>query len=237
LAIAGLGRGAERAWFVDKAREAVEATRANIAKVGVAPGFDLLVLTVANRVQQRYADRMLDMRRRLGALPAGLTTVVIADAAGKRIGSGGSTILCMAALAKRDLLRGKRVLMLHSGGDSRRLPAWSAAGKIWVPLERLGRGIGCGGANFGHGAGFGLHNALFGHRTATGHEAFKFGVDFSRVALGIRFCAGDNGFDFFLGRGEFRLIVVENTLRLIAKRLGFFEFVADRIGTLIKRAD
>ncbi|NBQ16663.1 MAG: hypothetical protein EBU31_19100, partial [Proteobacteria bacterium] len=44
--------------------------------------------------------------------------------------------------AKRDLLRGKRVLMLHSGGDSRRLPAWSAAGKIWVPLERLGRGIG-----------------------------------------------------------------------------------------------
>jgi len=112
------------------------------AKVGVAPGFDLLVLTVANRVQQRYAERMLDMRRRLGALPAGLTTVVIADAAGKRIGSGGSTILCMAALAKRDLLRGKRVLMLHSGGDSRRLPAWSAAGKIWVPLERLGRGIG-----------------------------------------------------------------------------------------------
>jgi hypothetical protein len=44
----------------------------------------------------------------------------------------------MAALAKRDLLRGKRIMVLHSGGDSRRLPAWSAAGKIWVPLERLG---------------------------------------------------------------------------------------------------
>jgi fucokinase len=112
------------------------------SKPTAAPGFDLLVLTVANRVQQRYAERMLEVRRRLGALPAGLSTVVLADPAGKRIGSGGSTILCMAALAKRDLLRGKRIMVLHSGGDSRRLPAWSAAGKIWVPLERLGRGIG-----------------------------------------------------------------------------------------------
>jgi fucokinase len=112
------------------------------SKPTAAPGFDLLVLTVANRVQQRYAERMLEVRRRLGALPAGLSTVVLADPAGKRIGSGGSTILCMAALATRGLLRGKRILVLHSGGDSRRLPAWSAAGKIWVPLERLGRGIG-----------------------------------------------------------------------------------------------
>ena len=65
-------------------------------------------------------------------------TVVPADPAGKRIESGGSTILCMAALAKRVLLRGKRIMVLHSGGDSRRLPAWSAARKIWVPLDRLG---------------------------------------------------------------------------------------------------
>jgi fucokinase len=126
-------------------------TRANMARARIAktsskptavPGFDLVVLTVANRVQQRYAERMLDVRHRLGALPAGLVTLVIADPAGKRVGSGGSTLLCMAELEKRGLLRGRRTLLLHSGGDSRRLPSWSAAGKIWVPLGREGRGLG-----------------------------------------------------------------------------------------------
>ena len=102
----------------------------------------MLVLTVANRVQQRYAERMLEIRARLGALPAGLRTVVVADPAGKRIGSGGSTLLCLDRLQRAGLLRGQRVLVLHSGGDSRRLPAWSPFGKIWVPLGREGRGLG-----------------------------------------------------------------------------------------------
>ena len=114
---------------------------------GLAPcGFDLLVLTVANDVQRRYAEQMLDIRKTLGTLPHGLETLVIADSAGKRIGSGGSTLLCMAELAKRGMLKnaraqahGHRILILHSGGDSRRLPSWSAPGKIWVPLGRTGR--------------------------------------------------------------------------------------------------
>jgi fucokinase len=107
-----------------------------------ARGFDLLVLTVANDVQRRYAERMLEFRRRLGALPAGLRTSVVADPGGRRVGSGGSTLLCMADLARRGSLRGRRVLILHSGGDSRRLPSWSAFGKIWVPLGRRGMGLG-----------------------------------------------------------------------------------------------
>ena len=104
-------------------------------------GFDLLLLTVANDVQRRYAEQMLEIRKSLGTLPRGLATLVMADPAGKRIGSGGSTLLCMAELAKRGLLgmRGARILILHSGGDSRRLPSWSAPGKIWVPLGRTGR--------------------------------------------------------------------------------------------------
>ena len=103
------------------------------------PGFDLLVLTVANDVQRRYAERMLDLRMRLGALPAGLDAIVVADPGGRRIGSGGSTLLCMQAIERRGGIAGRRSLILHSGGDSRRLPAWSAMGKIWVPLERRGR--------------------------------------------------------------------------------------------------
>ena len=103
------------------------------------PGFDVLVLSVANDVQRRYAERMLDLRARLGALPPGLETVVLADPAGRRIGSGGSTLLCLQAIAANGGIAGRRALVLHSGGDSRRLPSWSAMGKIWVPLERRGR--------------------------------------------------------------------------------------------------
>lgn len=110
------------------------------ARTAHAPGFDLLVLSVANDVQRRYAERMLELRARLGALPAGLRTVVVADPAGKRIGSGGSTLLCLQAAERGGGIAGQRTLVLHSGGDSRRLPAWSAMGKIWVPLERRGRG-------------------------------------------------------------------------------------------------
>jgi fucokinase len=82
---------------------------------------------------------MLDLRARLGALPPGLETVVLADPAGRRIGSGGSTLLCLQAIAANGGIAGRRALVLHSGGDSRRLPSWSAMGKIWVPLERRGR--------------------------------------------------------------------------------------------------
>ena len=103
-----------------------------------APGFDLLVLSVANDVQCRYAERMLELRARLGALPAGLETMIVADPAGRRIGSGGSTLLCLQAAQRHHGIAGHRTLVLHSGGDSRRLPAWSAMGKIWVPLERRG---------------------------------------------------------------------------------------------------
>jgi hypothetical protein len=60
-------------------------------------GFDLLLLTVANDVQRRYAEQMLEIRKNLGTLPRGLATLVMADPAGKRVGSGGSTLLCMAS--------------------------------------------------------------------------------------------------------------------------------------------
>ena len=100
------------------------------------------MLTVANDVQRRFAERMLAMREALGALPEGLRATVVADPAGRRVGSGGSTLLCLAHLAREGAPRGTRTLVLHSGGDSRRLPAWSAMGKIWVPLGRRGIGIG-----------------------------------------------------------------------------------------------
>lgn len=98
--------------------------------------FDVLVLTVANQGQRAYAQLELEWRERRGLLPPGLTWMVQADPRGARVGSGGSTLLALAALAHawRGAWGKHRALILHSGGDSRRLPAYSARGKIWCPL-------------------------------------------------------------------------------------------------------
>ena len=70
------------------------------------------MLTVANDVQRRFAERMLAMREALGALPEGLRATVVADPAGRRVGSGGSTLLCLAHLAREGAPRGTRTLVL-----------------------------------------------------------------------------------------------------------------------------
>ncbi len=105
------------------------------------PAFDLVVLTVANAVQQRFAQRELARRQEQELLPAGCAHLVVPDPRGARVGSGGSTLLVLAQLARRDgAFAGRRVLVIHSGGDSRRLPAFSARGKIWAPMDRGGQG-------------------------------------------------------------------------------------------------
>jgi fucokinase len=73
--------------------------------------------------------------------------MVVADLDGRRIGSGGSTLECLRLIANREsppgadpreVLRTLRILIVHAGGDSRRLPAYGPCGKIFVPVP--GRG-------------------------------------------------------------------------------------------------
>lgn len=109
-----------------------------------APAFDMLVLTAANEQQARGYRAQLGARARMGLLNCCRRWCVIADPRGRRIGSGGATVHALARLAalharrpKRngsDLFEHARILIIHSGGDSRRLPAFAAQGKAFVPL-------------------------------------------------------------------------------------------------------
>ncbi|PTY08189.1 hypothetical protein DB347_00990 [Opitutaceae bacterium EW11] len=82
--------------------------------------------------------------RRLG--DSGATQPYIdSDPAGKRLGSGGGTVqlLCQAWRATgrgtsfSSWLRCSPKLVLHAGGQSRRLPAYAALGKAFMPLPNL----------------------------------------------------------------------------------------------------
>ena len=115
--------------------------------------WDYLALTASNdRQAQAYADQ-LRARRDLGLLPTVRETIVVPDEEGKRIGSGGSTLFCLLEILRREharrgfgwtpdgvreALSGLRILIVHAGGDSRRLPAYGPCGKIFVPLPAAG---------------------------------------------------------------------------------------------------
>jgi fucokinase len=111
--------------------------------------WDYLILTASNDQQAAAYEKQLGFRRRTGQLSRVRQTLVVADVQGKRIGSGGSTLQCLsrvlqleaagspsgaAPAADADVLSRLRILILHAGGDSRRLPAYGPCGKIFVPL-------------------------------------------------------------------------------------------------------
>ncbi len=100
------------------------------------PGaWDYLVLTASNDHQAHAYETQLRRRRELGLLPQVREALVIPDPDGKRVGSGGSTLHCLQTILKREQrLEGLRILIVHAGGDSRRLPAYSPCGKIFVPV-------------------------------------------------------------------------------------------------------
>ena len=111
--------------------------------------WDYLFVTAANEQQAASYESLLQLRRENGGLPEVRHVLVAPDAGGRRIGSGGSTIQCLREVLRREappqtvsadpqaaeaVLRRLRVLIVHGGGDSRRLPAYSPCGKIFVPL-------------------------------------------------------------------------------------------------------
>ena len=124
---------------------------------------DLLVITAANEAQARGYEAQL--RSRAGAWPVSGCGAwrVVADAGGRRVGSGGSTLDVLARVAGElwqdggrtgegvegglaELFAGRRIIIVHSGGDSRRLAAYAAQGKAFVPLPcDVGSEVGSGG--------------------------------------------------------------------------------------------
>lgn len=99
--------------------------------------FDILILTAANDAQAQGYRAQLAWRRKNGLLDSATQTLVITDPGGRRVGSLGATLNVLAQLDKSDLAA-KRILICHSGGDSRRTPAYAAQGKVFTPVPATG---------------------------------------------------------------------------------------------------
>ena len=118
------------------------------------PPFDWLVLTAANARQAAAYGLQLDARAGHAPLAGMKGAFALADARDARIGSGAATVLALAEVARRllrtkrarsleALFAGERVLILHSGGDSRRLPMYAVEGKLFAPVPMPAPGHRC----------------------------------------------------------------------------------------------
>ena len=118
--------------------------------------WDYLIVTAANERQAAAYQAQIQLRRERNQLGQVRNALVIPDRDGLRIGSGGSTLQCLEEVLQREsrfdrnlpdqaalaaVLRRLRILIVHAGGDSRRLPAYAPCGKIFIPLPSVVRSI------------------------------------------------------------------------------------------------
>lgn len=95
------------------------------------PRWDAVILTASSSQQAELYKRQLKDRQ----LPPKTHFEIIADKDNERVGSGGATLQAVKwAQRKFKSFKGKRILLIHSGGDAKRSPCYSTIGKIFSPV-------------------------------------------------------------------------------------------------------
>lgn len=112
---------------------------ADYQKSLVSPTFavwDYIILTASNEQQASAFRAQLEARKEF--LPARTHFAAIPDPEGKRVGSGGATLNVLKYIREREAtFNGLRILVIHSGGDSKRTPQYSAMGKLFSPVPHV----------------------------------------------------------------------------------------------------
>lgn len=105
-------------------------------------GWDYVILTASNEAQAKAYRLEIAYRLQKHMLPNGCKYEVLPDPEGKRVGSGGATFHVLRHIAElsgkntENCFQGKKVLVIHSGGDSKRVPQYSVCGKLFSPVPR-----------------------------------------------------------------------------------------------------
>jgi fucokinase len=102
--------------------------------------FDIIVVTAPNLLQSKtYSHICAYLKNRISFLRNTIFHCVH-DPLNARVGSGGGTLNAIDYLVNNGCLepsKQRRVLIIHSGGDSRRSPLHSVCGKAWASLNAL----------------------------------------------------------------------------------------------------
>lgn len=112
------------------------------------PWWDAVLLTASSIRQAQHYEEEINRRVAMGQLPAAARYLVVPDLDDERIGSAGATLNALRALVQMappdsvsgsldDWWAARRVLIIHAGGDSRRLPQYSLSGKLFSLLPTV----------------------------------------------------------------------------------------------------
>ena len=102
------------------------------------PLWDYVILTASNESQAQSYRMQIQYRLDHGMLPKSIHYAVFPDPDGKSAGSGGATLNGLRYIHQdAGSFDDKRILVIHSGGDSKRVPQYSACGKLFSPVPRL----------------------------------------------------------------------------------------------------
>lgn len=98
------------------------------------PFWDAVAFTTTNEEQKFSVERQIDEQLANKDLPVSLPYIVVCDPPGTKIGSGGANFLALQELYHLlgDRLYTMKVLLIHTGGQSRRLPSHSVLGKLFA---------------------------------------------------------------------------------------------------------
>ena len=100
------------------------------------PTWDYIVITASNDFQSKGYTHQIESRREF--LPKRTKFIVVPDEGGERVGSGGATLTVIKKIKNlANRLNNLRILVIHSGGDSKRTPQYSALGKLFSPVPRV----------------------------------------------------------------------------------------------------
>jgi len=97
------------------------------------PWWSAVVITAGSKAQAEIYRQEIHRRAERGFLPRNVSWHVVPDPEGRRIGSGGATLRALQAIGVSDPAwwGSNRVLVIHAGGESRRLPEYSLTGKLF----------------------------------------------------------------------------------------------------------
>lgn len=101
--------------------------------------WDWIILTASNERQAAAYQLQINKRRDEHRLPLGTKFCVIPDYENKRVGSGGATLNVIRHLSEKEGTEEiyKKILVIHSGGDSKRIPQYSACGKLFASVPHM----------------------------------------------------------------------------------------------------
>jgi galactokinase/mevalonate kinase-like predicted kinase len=103
--------------------------------------FDTVLITASSEGQACSFRALVERRREQGLYPREIAFEVVADPPAGRVGTGGGTLWALEKLLQARgvedaaaFFAAQRILLVHAGGESRRLPAYAPEGKLFAPL-------------------------------------------------------------------------------------------------------